>query len=151
MFRALRKEVVEELKKYQEKTSSTLSLLYWIGMDYTTVELTRDKRFAGKSGYTMKKMFNLALDRIFSFSMFPIRVAIYSGFAISILSIIFGLILIIRRLRGIVAPGWTSIVVLVLLFFGMNFLFLGMIGEYLGRVFLESKQRPKFIIKKILK
>ena len=52
---------------------------------------------------------------------------------------------------GMVAPGWTSIIVLVLFFFGMNFLFLGMIGEYLGRVFMESKQRPKFIIKKILK
>jgi len=151
VFRALRKEVVEELKKYQEKTSSTLSLLYWIGMDYTTVELTRDERFAGKSGYTLKKMFRLAMDRIFSFSMFPIRLAIYSGLTISLMSIFYGLILIIRRLHGLVAPGWTSIVVLVLLFFGMNFLFLGMIGEYLGRIFMESKQRPKFIIKKILK
>jgi glycosyltransferase involved in cell wall biosynthesis len=151
VFRALRKEVVEELMKYQEKTSSTLSLLYWIGMDYVTVELERDERFAGKSGYTLKKMFKLALDRIFSFSMFPIRVAIYSGLAISFLSIFYGLILIIRRLHGLVAPGWTSIIVLVLFFFGMNFLFLGMIGEYLGRVFMETKQRPKFIIKKILK
>jgi dolichol-phosphate mannosyltransferase len=151
VFRALRQEVVEELKKYQEKTSSTLSLLYWIGMDYTTVELERDERFAGKSGYTLKKMFKLAMDRIFSFSMFPIRLAIYSGLTISLISIFYGLILIIRRLHGHVAPGWTSTVVLVLLFFGMNFLFLGMIGEYLGRIFMESKQRPKFIIKKILK
>jgi dolichol-phosphate mannosyltransferase len=151
VFRALRKEVVEELKKYQEKTSSTLSLLYWIGMDYVTVELARDERFAGKSGYTLKKMFKLALDRIFSFSMFPIRVAIYVGLVISISSFILGAVLIIRYFRGMVAPGWTSIIVLVLFFFGMNFLLLGMIGEYLGRVFLETKQRPKFIIKKILK
>jgi polyisoprenyl-phosphate glycosyltransferase len=83
--------------------------------------------------------------------MFPIRVAIYSGLAISFLSIFYGFILIVRRLHGIVAPGWTSIIVLVLFFFGMNFLFLGMIGEYLGRVFLETNQRPKYIIKKILK
>jgi glycosyltransferase involved in cell wall biosynthesis len=151
VFRAMRREVVEELKKYQEKTSSTLSLLYWIGMDYTTVELERDERFAGKSEYTLKKMFKLALDRIFSFSMFPIRVAIYSGLSISILSFVYGLVLIVRRMHGIVAPGWTSITVLVLFFFGMNFIFLGIIGEYLGRIFLESKQRPKFIIKKILK
>jgi glycosyltransferase involved in cell wall biosynthesis len=151
VFRVIRKEVVVELQKHQEKTSSTLSLLYWIGMDYVTVELARDKRSAGKSGYTLKKMFRLALDRIFSFSMFPIRLAIYSGFAISILSFIFGLILIYRRIYRSVALGWTSIVVLVLFFFGMNFLFLGMIGEYLGRVFMETKQRPKFIIKKILK
>jgi glycosyltransferase involved in cell wall biosynthesis len=84
VFRAMRKEVVEELKRYQEKTSSTLSLLYWIGMDFTTVDLAREDRFAGKSAYTLKKMFKLALDRIFSFSMFPIRVAIYSGLTIAI-------------------------------------------------------------------
>lgn len=151
VFRVIRKEVVDELKKYQEKTSSTLSLLYWIGMDYVTVELDRDKRFAGKSEYSFKKMVKLALDRIFSFSMFPIRVAIYSGMVISILSFLFGMVLIIRYLMGQVAAGWTSLIVVVLFFFGINFLFLGVIGEYLGRVFMESKQRPKFIIKKILK
>ncbi len=96
-------------------------------------------------------MFKLALDRIFSFSMFPIRVAIYSGITISILSFAFGLVLVIRYMNGKVAAGWTSTIVMVLFFFGMNFFFLGIIGEYLGRIFLESKQRPKFIIKKILK
>ncbi len=151
VFRAMRKEVIEELKNYQEKTSSILSLLYWIGMDFTTVDLARDERFAGKSAYTLKKMFKLALDRIFSFSMFPIRVAIYSGLTISIFSFVFGLVLVFRYMNGRVAAGWTSTVVLVLFFFGMNFIFLGIIGEYLGRVFLESKHRPKFIIKKILK
>jgi polyisoprenyl-phosphate glycosyltransferase len=151
VFRAIRREVVEELKKYQEKTSSTLSLLYWIGMDYTTVDLARDKRFAGKSGYTLKKMLKLAMDRIFSFSMFPIRVAIYTGLIVSVLSFMLGLGLIIRNFFGNVAPGWTSIIVLVLFFFGINFIFLGIIGEYLGRVFMESKQRPKYIINKILK
>ncbi|MBN2399611.1 MAG: glycosyltransferase [Candidatus Aminicenantes bacterium] len=151
VFRAIRKEVVQELKKYQEKTSSTLSLLYWIGMDYTTVDLERDRRYSGKSGYTLKKMLRLALDRIFSFSMFPIRVAIYTGLCISILSFLLGAGLIIRNISGGVAPGWTSIIVLVLFFFGINFIFLGIIGEYLGRIFMESKQRPKFIVKKILK
>lgn len=151
VFRAIRREVVEELKKYQEKTSSTLSLLYWIGLDYTTVDLERDERFTGKSGYTLKKMLKLAMDRIFSFSMFPIRMAVYSGLVISILSFVYGTVLIVRYLKGDVAPGWTSIVVLVLLFFGVNFIFLGTIGEYLGRIFMEAKQRPKFVIKKILK
>jgi polyisoprenyl-phosphate glycosyltransferase len=151
VFRALRKEVVEELKKYHEKTSSTLSLLYWIGMDYVTIELERDARFAGKSGYTLRKMLKLTLDRIFSFSMFPIRVAIYSGMFISATSFLFGLFLILRHMFGSVAQGWTSIIVLVLFLFGVNFLFLGIIGEYLGKNFMESKQRPKYIIKKILK
>lgn len=151
VFRAIRRSVVDELKKYPEKTATTLSLIYWIGMDYVTVELERDKRFAGRSGYNFKKMLRLALDRIFSFSMFPIRAATYTGLLVSLSSFLFGLVLIIRYFYGIVAPGWTSIVVLVLFLFGMTFLFLGVIGEYLGRIFLESKQRPKYVIKKITK
>jgi polyisoprenyl-phosphate glycosyltransferase len=151
VFRAIRQEVVEELKKYKEKTSTTLSLLYWIGVDYVTVDLERDERFAGKSGYSLKKMIKLTLDRIFSFSMFPIRAAIYTGLAISAFSFIFGIILIFRYFFGTVAPGWTSMIVLILFLFGVNFIFMGIIGEYLGRIFLESKQRPKYIVKKVLK
>lgn len=148
VFRAIRREVVEELKKYKEKTSTTLSLLYWIGVDYLTVELERDKRFAGRSGYTFKKMLKLTLDRIFSFSMFPIRAAIFTGLIVSALSFVLPIILVIRYFTGNVAPGWTSTIVLILFLFGLNFIFLGIIGEYLGRIFLESKQRPKYIIKK---
>lgn len=148
VFRAIRREVIEELKKYPEKTSTTLSLLYWIGVDYVAVDLQRDARFAGKSGYTLRKMLKLTADRIFSFSMFPIRAAILTGTVISLLSFLAGIILIVRRLLGLAAPGWTSMVVLTLLLFGLNFLFLGVIGEYLGRIFLEAKQRPKYIIKK---
>jgi dolichol-phosphate mannosyltransferase len=151
VFRAIRHEVVEDLKNYQERTASTLSLLYWIGTDYTAVDLNRDERFTGKSGYTLKKMLKLALDRIFSFSMFPIRMAIYTGVIISLASFVTGLVLVIRHMKGNVAPGWTSIIVLVLFFFGVNFVFLGIIGEYLGRIFMEAKQRPKYIVKKILK
>jgi polyisoprenyl-phosphate glycosyltransferase len=151
VFRAIRKEVIDELKKYQEKTSTTLSLIYWIGVDYVTVKLDRDARFAGRSGYNLRKMLKLTLDRLFSFSMFPIRAAIYTGLTVSAISFIMGLSLIARYLWGNVASGWTSIIVLILFLFGLNFIFLGIIGEYLGRVFLESKRRPKYIVKKILK
>ena len=149
VFRAIRGELIDELKKYHEKTSSTISLLYWIGVDYVAVELDRDARFAGKSGYNLKKMLKLTLDRFFSFSMFPIRASIYTGLTVSVLSFILALIFIIRRITNQAAPGWTSIVVIVLFLFGMNFIFLGVIGEYLGRIFLETKQRPKYIVKKM--
>ncbi|OFX88784.1 MAG: hypothetical protein A2W99_04765 [Bacteroidetes bacterium GWF2_33_16] len=151
VFRVIRKELVNELAKYNEKTATSLSLLYWIGADYVTVDLDRDERFAGKSGYSIRKMIKLTLDRIFSFSMFPIRLAIFSGISISLISFVIAIVLIIKRLNGIVAPGWTSLAVLILFLFGLTFLFLGVIGEYLGRIFLESKQRPNYIIKKILK
>ncbi|HRQ67626.1 MAG TPA: glycosyltransferase family 2 protein [Candidatus Syntrophosphaera sp.] len=150
VFRAIKREVIEELRKYPEKTSTTLSLLYWIGVDYVAVDLERDPRFAGKSGYSLKKMIKLTADRIFSFSMFPIRAAILAGTLISALSFLSGIVLIIRRMLGLVAPGWTSMIVLTLFLFGLNFLFLGVVGEYLGRIFLESKQRPKYIVKKVL-
>jgi dolichol-phosphate mannosyltransferase len=150
VFRAIRREVIEELKKYNEKTATVLSLLYWIGVDYVAVELHRDERFAGHSGYNLKKMLKLSLDRIFSFSMFPIRAAIYTGLTVSGISFIIAVILITRYFFGQVAPGWTSVIVLALFMFGVNFLFLGIIGEYLGRVFLEAKRRPKYIIKKII-
>lgn len=150
VFRAIRGELVQELKKYQEKTSSTISLLYWIGVDYVSVELDRDARFAGKSGYNLKKMLKLTFDRFFSFSMFPIRASIYTGLTVSVLSFILALIFVIRRILNQTAPGWTSIVVIVLFLFGMNFIFLGVIGEYLGRIFLETKQRPKYIVKKMV-
>lgn len=150
VFRAIRGEVVEELKKYNEKTSTPISLLYWIGVDYVTVPLERDARFAGKSGYNLSKMIKLTMDRIFSFSMFPIRASIYSGIIISLLSFTLAIIFIIRRLMNLVAPGWTSIVVIVLFLFGINFIFLGVIGEYLGRVFIETRQRPKYIVKSVV-
>lgn len=150
VFRAMRRETIDELQNYQETTSTTLSLLYYIGVDYTTVELERDHRLAGKSGYNLKKMFKLSFARIFSFSMFPIKAAIYSGLIVSLTSFIMGVILILRYFFEHVAPGWTSIFVLVLFLFGINFLFLGIIGEYLGRTFMEAKKRPKFIVKKII-
>ena len=149
VFRAMKKSVVAELNNFQEKTSTTLSLLYYIGSNYVCVPLVRDARFAGKSGYNIRKMLALSFSRIFSFSMFPIRLATFTGVSVSIISFVFGVIFIIRRIMGLVAPGWTSIVVLILFLFGINFAFLGILGEYIGRIFMETKQRPKYIIEVI--
>jgi glycosyltransferase involved in cell wall biosynthesis len=146
VFRALKREVLVEFAKYNEKTAPPLSLIYWIGFNYIPVDLIRDKRFAGKTGYSIKKMFSLAMSRIFSYSMFPIRLAIYSGVAVACLSFIGAIFLIFQKVYGNVVPGWTSIITLILFLFGMNFIFLGIIGEYLGRIFLESKNRPRYHI-----
>jgi len=127
-----------------------MSLLYYIGNNYVPVPLTRDARFAGKSGYNLRKMLGLTFARIFSFSLFPIRLATYSGFFLTFLSMLVSLILIIRWYLGNVVPGWTSMIVLMLFLSGMNFAFLGIIGEYLGKIFLETKQRPKYIIETII-
>lgn len=151
VFRAIRKSVLEQLNHIPEKTGTVISLMYWAGIDYSIVELERDQRFAGSSGYNIRKMFKLIADRIFSYSLFPIRAASYLGLFVGGASVIFGIILLVRRLVfDNVAAGWTSTMVVLAFLFGLNFFFLGIIGEYLGRIYLESKGRPKYIISKII-
>lgn len=150
IFRVMKKSVVDELQKFPEKTATTVSLLYYIGSKYVAVPLKRDARFAGKSGYNLSKMLALTFARIFSFSMFPIRIVTYLGAILCIGSMIAALALIIYKLVGNVVAGWTSMMVLMLFLFGLNFAFLGVLGEYIGRIFLETKQRPKFMIGEIV-
>lgn len=151
VFRVMRKSVVDELKRFPEKSATPMSLLYYIGCDYSVVPLQRDARAAGSSGYNLRKMLSLTLARVFSFSMLPIRLATYTGLLVSAISFIVGILLIYRRLVGDAYPGWTSIVVLILFLFGINFAFLGIIGEYLGKIFIETKQRPSYVVSKIKK
>jgi dolichol-phosphate mannosyltransferase len=152
VFRAIRRSALEQIINIPEKTGTILSLMYWSGIDYAVVELSRDPRFAGSSGYNLRKMLKLTADRIFSYSLFPIRIASTIGVIIGMLSFLFGIALIIRRvLFENVAAGWTSTLVILSFLFGLNFFFLGIIGEYLGRIYLETKQRPKYIISRIIK
>ena len=150
IFRVMKKSVVEELRNFPEKTATTVSLLYYIGSRYVAVPLKRDARFAGKSGYNLSKMLALTFARIFSFSMFPIRIVTYLGALLCVGSMVTALALIIYKLVGTVVAGWTSMMVLMLFLFGLNFAFLGVLGEYIGRIFLETKQRPKFMIDEIV-
>lgn len=150
VFRVMKKSVVEELRNFPEKTATTVSLLYYIGSRYVAVPLKRDARFAGKSGYNLSKMLALTFARIFSFSMFPIRIVTYLGALLCVGSMVAALALIIYKLVGNVVAGWTSMMVLMLFLFGLNFAFLGVLGEYIGRIFLETKQRPKFMIDEIV-
>ena len=151
VFRVLRKNALDQIKNIPETTGTTLSLMYWSGFEYSIVELERDARYAGASGYNLRKMLKLAADRIFSYSLFPIRVASYVGLTVGGLSVVFGIFLIIKRIIDENIPaGWTSTLVLLAFLFGINFFFLGIIGEYLGRIYLESKGRPKYIISRII-
>jgi glycosyltransferase involved in cell wall biosynthesis len=151
VFRAIRKSALDQIKNIPETTGTTLSLMYWAGFEYSIVELQRDARYAGASGYNLRKMLKLAADRIFSYSLFPIRVASYVGLTVGGLSFVFGILLIIKRLLNSNIPaGWTSTLVLLAFLFGINFFFLGIIGEYLGRIYLETKGRPKYTISRII-
>lgn len=145
-FRAMRKSLVDSLRGYHESTSNIIAIAGYLAGDYTCVPMRRDARFAGESGYTVSKMFSLALTSILSFSLAPIRFASYAAFALCSISALMGMILIVRKCLGGVSPGWTSIIVVMLFLFGMNFAFLGILGEYIGRIFTESRQRPRYVI-----
>jgi len=151
VFRAIRRTALNQILCIPEKTGTIISLIYWSGIEYAVVELHRDPRYAGSSGYNLKKMLKLTFDRIFSYSLFPIRIASTIGVIIGIASFLFGVFLIIRKvLFENIAAGWTSTLVVLAFLFGLNFFFLGIIGEYLGRIYLETKSRPKYVISRIV-
>ncbi len=151
VFRVMRKEAHDKVRNIEEVTGTRLSLLYWGGFDYVTADLKREERFAGKSGYTIRKMFSLAMDRIFSYSLWPLRLATMLGIITAGGTFVYGLFILLRQLFwNISIPGWTSTNVLIIFLFSINFIILGIIGEYLGRVYLETKNRPKYIIGKHL-
>ncbi len=152
VFRAMRREIVNEVLKFQEVTATPLSLLGWMGYDHVVVDLERDRRYAGSSGYTFRRMLKLCLDRIFSYSLFPIRLSGILGVILGCASILLAIYFVMQKLffKNIM-PGWTSIVVIVLFLSGMNFIFIGILGEYLGRIYMEIKKRPRYVVKNIFK
>ncbi|MDA3886299.1 MAG: glycosyltransferase family 2 protein [Candidatus Delongbacteria bacterium] len=151
VFRAIKRAAIKELINVPEITGTVLSLLYWSGISRVSVPLKRDKRFAGATGYTLKKMFKLSMERIFSYSLFPMRLMTNTGLIIGFVSIVVGLFFIIRKFFNTeVLPGWTSLIVIVSFLFGVNFIFMGLLGEYIGRIYLETKKRPKYVTEIIL-
>jgi dolichol-phosphate mannosyltransferase len=93
-------------------------------------------------------MFRLGFDRIFSYSLWPIQAASILGGVLGLLSVVLAMVLVFQKLifTDVMLPGWTSLIVVILFLFGVNFIFLGIIGEYLGRIFIEAKGRPKYVI-----
>ena len=152
VFRAIRRAAVDTVNDIPETTSSVLSLLYWSGFSYVPVELHRDRRYAGKSGYSLRQLFSLASDRFFSYSTFPVSVVTFVGVFLGLVSIALGGIFAIKRyFVAATLPGWTSLIVVILFLFGVNFIFMGLLGEYLGRIFLECKGRPRYVTEKVIR
>jgi glycosyltransferase involved in cell wall biosynthesis len=149
VFRAIHRDLVDELHKLPETSAPPLSLLSWMGHRFAVVDTDRDARYAGKSGYTIAKMVSLALDRIFSYSLFPIRLATLCGVLLSLASFgLIGFFLVRWAVLDRIVPGWTSLMVTMLFLSGVNLLFLGIIGEYLWRTFLETKRRPRYVVRR---
>ncbi|BBB91623.1 MAG TPA: glycosyltransferase family 2 protein [Methylomusa anaerophila] len=147
-FRLMDRRVVEALKKLPERTRFMKGLFAWIGFKQKSILFEQQPRWAGQTTWNYWKLWNFALEGITSFSSFPLKVWGYVGVALSIISFVYVLILILQYLiRGVDVPGYTSIMVVMLFLGGIQLIGLGVIGEYLGRVFIEVKERPLYIIR----
>ena len=146
-FRVLRKNVVKQICDVKEHTGTPFSMLYSLKIPYSIVDLDRDARIAGKSGYNLRKSMKLASDRILTYSIKPIRMSIFLGILFGLVSISIAAYSIVNYgLQDRVAPGWTSLAFVTSFFGGLNLLFLGILGEYIGRIYIESRGIPNYMI-----
>ncbi len=147
-FRLIDKRALQEMRKIKETNRFVRGLVSWIGFRQSTIEYERDERFAGKTKYPFRKMIKFALDGIFSFSDKPLKIALNMGF----FSILIGIVMIVYAVFGklffpeITVPGWASILIAVVFFGGIQLFTIGVIGEYIGRIYDETKKRPLYII-----
>ena len=148
-FRLLSRNSINSLKKFREVSLFLRGIVPLIGLNSTTVYYSRDKRLLGQSKYPTRKMLNFAVKGITSFSIVPLRVVTITGLLIFILSLIMSAyVLLLWLFTDKALPGWSSIVLPMYLLGGIQVLFLGILGEYLGKVYEGVKNRPRFIIEK---
>ena len=146
-FRLMSRRVVDALRAMPERTRFLRGMTAWVGYPQTGVEYNRDPRFAGESKYPPRKLLRLALDGITSFSTVPIKLVAWLGFVlVAFCLVVLGWALYTRFFTDAAPQGWTSLLVVVLLLGGVQLLSLGIIGQYVARIFDESKQRPLYLV-----
>ncbi len=149
-FRLLSRIALDALAQYQETNLFLRALIPQLGFTVATVPYRRAERFAGTSKYSLRKMLALALDGVTSFSIRPLRLITLLGFAVSLVSFGLGFWALGTALFGsAVVPGWASTTVPVFMICGVQMLCLGIIGEYVGKIYFESKHRPRYIVEQI--
>lgn len=148
-FRLISKTVAEQLENYRETNLFLRGIFPTIGYPTAIVKYSRKERLAGESKYPFRKMLHFAWNGISSFSSYPLRMIFLLGLVVSLLTL--GLVgwALIESLRGHVIPGWASIVIPMFFFSGLQMICIGLIGEYLGKIYQEIKARPRYIIEKI--
>ncbi len=147
-FRLLSRPVLEAMRQFPERRRFMKGLFAWVGFRVTSVSYERPERFAGHTHFNLWRLWNFALEGITSFSHVPLRIASYLGFLVSGLSFLYALKIIADTLiHGNAVKGYPSLIVAILFFSGIQLMALGIIGEYLGRLYEESKQRPLYFIR----
>ncbi len=146
-FRLLDRRVVEALKEFRESQRNTKAMFSWVGFHKKEILYDRDPRAAGETKWNYIKLVELAIDGITSFTTAPLRIATYAGLLVSAFAFVYLVFLVIRTiLFGVDLAGYPSMMAVILFLGGVQLLSLGIIGEYVGRIFNESKQRPLYLI-----
>lgn len=149
-YRLTSKRVLEEFSNYKEVNLFLRGMFPLIGFKSDIVYYERNERFAGESKYPLKKMLNFAWDGITSFSVKPLRLIATLGFFILFISIVIMIYSLVRKLTGNTVDGWTFIIISLWLLGGIQMISVGIVGEYVGKIYSETKARPRFIIEENL-
>lgn len=145
-FRLMGPRAVAAFRALPERNRFIRGLVSWLGFPQAAVRYRRHARHAGETKYPLKKMLRFALDGITSFSFLPLRVATWLGFAVSLLAFLYIVVVVVLKLLGINWPGYTSMMASILFLGGVQLVMIGVLGEYLARVFDEVKRRPLYLV-----
>ena len=145
-FRLMSRKAVDAFLKLDEKDRFTRGLVSWMGFKQTIVEFNAPPRMSGESKYTLKKMIQFAWDGVTSFSSKPLKFSLFAGLFSLLFGALYSIYALIEFTLGNTIPGWTSMMLVILVLGGIQLLSLGIIGEYLSRIFNESKNRPHYFI-----
>ncbi|MCZ4221673.1 glycosyltransferase family 2 protein [Pedobacter rhodius] len=146
-FRLLDQKVVNVFRNFHENEPFLRGLVKWLGFKQHAIRYNPAVRFSGKSKYTLKKMFRLALHGVTSFSIKPLYSAVYLGFILSFASILYIPYIIYAFVNNVEVSGWASVIMTIVFFGGLQLIILGIIGIYVGKMFMQSKNRPNYIIR----
>ncbi len=145
-YQLLDRQVVDYLLQFGDRQPFLRGLVSWLGFPATQIEYSAPERRAGASSYSLRKMFNLSLDAITSLSSKPLRVAFYLGFSAATLGLIYTVFAVIAHVMGKSVQGWTSVIVSVVFLGGVQLICIGIIGEYVARIYEHIRRVPPFII-----
>jgi len=141
--------VIEAFKQFNESNVSILALIMWMGFRQTTITYIKQSRLTSRSGWSLEKKLKLAIDSVTSFTYLPIRLMSYIGFFVALLGFIYAGFVAFNALIGSPIAGWSSLMLVILVFGGLQMLMIGILSEYLWRALDESRRRPRYLIENI--
>ena len=150
-YRLMDKSVVDSIKLLPEKERFMKGIFAWVGYDFHIIDYERPKRSSGETKFEALKLLQLAKDGLFSFSVAPLKISSFLGYIGAIASFIYGAFIIVRTIYyGADLEGYASLITVILFLGSINLIVIGILGEYIGRIFIESKNRPIYLVKKFM-